>query len=155
MNKSCKLTDCAAPVLQPRCVVRCNRQFLQWNPPDCVCVFSLLPHSPMTPYLVSLSLSHFLSLFHTLPLSPSHRPFSLLVMKLESLTSLGLRSLREINGGSVYISNNTNLCYHHTVEWMKIFTGAKRRDRLKYNDIKFNKPKSQCGKPCFGWQVEV
>ncbi|KAG9269097.1 receptor tyrosine-protein kinase erbB-3-like isoform X2 [Astyanax mexicanus] len=71
-------------------------------------------------------------------------PFSLLLMKVDSLTSLGLRSLREINDGSVYISNNTNLCYHHTVDWGKIFTGNRRQRRLNYNDIKFNKPQSQC-----------
>ncbi|XP_072552160.1 receptor tyrosine-protein kinase erbB-3b [Salminus brasiliensis] len=71
-------------------------------------------------------------------------PFSLLVMKVDSLTSLGLRSLREINDGSVYISNNTNLCYHHTVDWGKIFTGTRRQRRLTHNDIKFNRPKSQC-----------
>uniref|UniRef100_A0AAR2IGI5 Receptor protein-tyrosine kinase n=1 Tax=Pygocentrus nattereri TaxID=42514 RepID=A0AAR2IGI5_PYGNA len=73
-----------------------------------------------------------------------HPPFSLLVMKVDSLTSLGLRSLREINDGSVYISNNTNLCYHHTVDWLKIFTTPRRQRRLAYNDIKFNKPWSQC-----------
>ncbi|XP_017549779.1 receptor tyrosine-protein kinase erbB-3b isoform X1 [Pygocentrus nattereri] len=77
-------------------------------------------------------------------LHPTKRPFSLLVMKVDSLTSLGLRSLREINDGSVYISNNTNLCYHHTVDWLKIFTTPRRQRRLAYNDIKFNKPWSQC-----------
>ncbi len=34
----------------------------------------------------------------------SIRPFALLVMKIPSLTSLGLRSLREISDGSVYIT---------------------------------------------------
>ncbi|KAI4892904.1 hypothetical protein NFI96_021483 [Prochilodus magdalenae] len=73
-----------------------------------------------------------------------HPPFSLLVMKVDSLKSLGLRSLREINDGSVYISNNTNLCYHHTVDWLKIFTTPRRQRRLAFNDIKFNKPQNQC-----------
>uniref|UniRef100_A0A671RIQ0 receptor protein-tyrosine kinase n=1 Tax=Sinocyclocheilus anshuiensis TaxID=1608454 RepID=A0A671RIQ0_9TELE len=50
------------------------------------------------------------------------KPFSLLVMKIPSLTSLGLRSLREISDGSVYITQNKNLCYHHTVNWTQIVT---------------------------------
>lgn len=81
-----------------------------------------------------------------LRLSFSFRPFSLLVMKVDSLTSLGLRSLREISEGSVYISNNTNLCYQHTVKWHQIFTGSQIKRRRAWNDIKFNKSPSQCGK---------
>ncbi|XP_062872148.1 receptor tyrosine-protein kinase erbB-3b [Trichomycterus rosablanca] len=73
-----------------------------------------------------------------------HQPFSLLVMKVDSLTSLGLRSLQEINDGSVYISNNTNLCYHHTVDWLQIFSGTRAKRRRSFNDIKFNKPQSRC-----------
>lgn len=90
----------------------------------------------------------FFSLFSDPPLhlSFSVRPFSLMVMKLDSLTSLGLRSLREISEGSVYISNNTNLCYQHTVKWQQIFTGTQPKRRLKLNDIKFNKPARLCGK---------
>ncbi|XP_051947323.1 receptor tyrosine-protein kinase erbB-3-like [Xyrauchen texanus] len=73
-----------------------------------------------------------------------HKPFSLLVMKIPSLTSLGLSSLREISDGSVYISNNKDLCYHHTVDWSQIFTGGRRQRRRNNNDIKDNKPQSQC-----------
>ncbi|MCJ8741867.1 hypothetical protein PDJAM_G00075710 [Pangasius djambal] len=73
-----------------------------------------------------------------------HLPFSLLVMKVDSLTALGLRSLREISDGSVYISNNTNLCYQHTVKWQQIFTGSQIKRRRTLNDIKFNKLPSQC-----------
>ncbi|XP_016139277.1 receptor tyrosine-protein kinase erbB-3b isoform X2 [Sinocyclocheilus grahami] len=67
-----------------------------------------------------------------------HKPFSLLVMKIPSLTSLGLRSLHEISDGSVYITQNKNLCYHHTVDWSQIVSG--NRD----NDIKDNKPQIKC-----------
>lgn len=70
----------------------------------------------------------------------SIRPFSLLVMKISSLTSLGLHSLHEISDGSVYITQNKNLCYHHTIDWSQIVTG--NRD----NDIKDNKPQIKCGK---------
>lgn len=87
-------------------------------------------------------------LFRVLHLGSSFsiRPFSLLVMKVDSLTSLGLHSLREISDGSVYISNNTNLCYQHTIKWQQIFTRRKTKGQRFPNDIKFNKPASQCGK---------
>lgn len=70
------------------------------------------------------------------------RPFSLLVMKIPSLTSLGLRSLREISDGSVYITQNMNLCYHHTINWTQIF--PRNQLQRRRNDIKENKQKIQC-----------
>ncbi|XP_063064417.1 receptor tyrosine-protein kinase erbB-3b [Engraulis encrasicolus] len=75
-----------------------------------------------------------------------HRPFSLLVMKVGSLTSLGLRSLREISDGSIYIKENAQLCYHHTVDWSHLFTGsaARKARRVKANDIKNNQPPGNC-----------
>ncbi|KAG7471886.1 hypothetical protein MATL_G00102810 [Megalops atlanticus] len=72
----------------------------------------------------------------------SKRGYSLLVMKLPSLTSLGLRSLREISDGSVYISGNRKLCYHHTVNWTQLFTGARRRQDTR--DIKNNRLRTDC-----------
>ncbi|XP_076840273.1 receptor tyrosine-protein kinase erbB-3b isoform X2 [Brachyhypopomus gauderio] len=93
--------------------------------------------------LNNLSIFSNLTTIHGRSLQPTKRPFSLLVMKVASLTSLGLRSLREIRDGSVYINNNTNLCYHHTVDWTKIFTSARRQRRIN-NEIKNNKARSQC-----------
>uniref|UniRef100_A0A8C9W6A1 Receptor protein-tyrosine kinase n=1 Tax=Scleropages formosus TaxID=113540 RepID=A0A8C9W6A1_SCLFO len=55
--------------------------------------------------------------------------FSLVVMRLPSLTSLGLRSLCEINDGSVYVSDNKMLCYQHTVNWTQLFAGTRRNRR--------------------------
>lgn len=75
----------------------------------------------------------------------SIRPFSLLVMKIPSLTSLGLHSLREISDGSVYITQNINLCFYYTVDWIQIFTGNRRQLRRRNNDIKENKPQIKCG----------
>lgn len=89
------------------------------------------------------------------PIFYSVRPFSLLVMKVDSLTSLGLRSLRDIGDGSVYISNNTNLCYEQTVTWQRVFTGSRVRRRVTLNDIKFNKLQSQCGKMMALWNVNT
>ncbi|XP_067385945.1 receptor tyrosine-protein kinase erbB-3 isoform X2 [Emydura macquarii macquarii] len=74
-----------------------------------------------------------------------NRGFSLLIMKNLNVTSLGLRSLREISAGSVYITENRQLCYHHTVNWGAL---SRRRGDL---DIKNNKPRSKCvqeGKVC-------
>uniref|UniRef100_A0A3B4AQY5 receptor protein-tyrosine kinase n=1 Tax=Periophthalmus magnuspinnatus TaxID=409849 RepID=A0A3B4AQY5_9GOBI len=67
--------------------------------------------------------------------------FSLMVMRIPSLTSLGLRSLREISDGSVYISQNKNLCYHDTVNWTQLFRG----NRVRVNNINNNKPRDACG----------
>uniref|UniRef100_A0A4W5Q6I8 receptor protein-tyrosine kinase n=1 Tax=Hucho hucho TaxID=62062 RepID=A0A4W5Q6I8_9TELE len=69
-----------------------------------------------------------------------HKRFSLMVMHVPSITALGLRSLREISDGNVYLSNNANLCYHHTVNWTRLFTGHATR----LNDIKDNRPLKEC-----------
>ncbi|KAM4610148.1 receptor tyrosine-protein kinase erbB-3b [Polymixia lowei] len=69
-----------------------------------------------------------------------YKRFSLLVMHIPSLTSLGLRSLRDISDGSVYLNQNNNLCYHHTVNWTQLFRGH----RTQPNDIKNNRPLAEC-----------
>ncbi|XP_038863853.1 receptor tyrosine-protein kinase erbB-3-like [Salvelinus namaycush] len=68
------------------------------------------------------------------------RRFSLMVMRVASITSLGLRSLREISDGNVYLSHNAKLCYHHTVNWTRLFTGHS----TSLNDIKDNRPLREC-----------
>ncbi|MFT7801065.1 receptor tyrosine-protein kinase erbB-3-like isoform X2 [Arapaima gigas] len=73
-----------------------------------------------------------------------YKGFSLLIMKLPFITSLGLRSLREINGGSIYISGNKRLCYHYTVNWTQLFTGTSNSRRQDFRDIKKNRPESEC-----------
>ncbi|XP_007556641.1 receptor tyrosine-protein kinase erbB-3b isoform X1 [Poecilia formosa] len=69
-----------------------------------------------------------------------HKRFSLMVIHIPTLTSLGLRSLRYINDGSVYISQNANLCYHHTVNWTQLFRGR----RVRVNNLNNNKPLAEC-----------
>ncbi|MGH0139970.1 UNVERIFIED_CONTAM: hypothetical protein FKN15_017783 [Acipenser sinensis] len=66
--------------------------------------------------------------------------FSLLVMKLPNVTSLGLSSLREISSGNVYISDNPQLCFHHTINW-SFLTKSKERQKTK---IKNNRPAESC-----------
>lgn len=64
-----------------------------------------------------------------------------MVMRIPTLTSLGLRSLREISDGSVYISQNAHLCYHHTVNWTQLFRGS----RVRANNLNSNRPMAECG----------
>ncbi|OXB59598.1 UNVERIFIED_CONTAM: hypothetical protein H355_012531, partial [Colinus virginianus] len=74
-----------------------------------------------------------------------NRGFSLLIMKNDNVTSLGLRSLREVSAGRVYITENRRLCYLHTVQWAAL---SRRRADL---DIRNNKPRGKCqqeGKVC-------
>lgn len=71
--------------------------------------------------------------------------YSLLVMKIPSLTSLRLRSLKKINAGGVYITGNKKLCYHDAVNWTRILSSSSRSQRRqKHIDIKDNRPRSQC-----------
>ena len=76
-----------------------------------------------------------------LPVCALSRRFSLMVMRIPTLTSLGLRSLREISDGSVYISQNAKLCYHHTVNWTQLFRGG----RARVNSLSGNRPLTDCG----------
>ncbi|MEJ1277338.1 erb-b2 receptor tyrosine kinase 2 [Cricetulus griseus] len=70
-----------------------------------------------------------------------NRGFSLLIMKNLNVTSLGLRSLKEISAGRVYISANQQLCYHHSLNWTRLLRGPSD-DRL---DIKYNRSPRECG----------
>ncbi|KAJ0023764.1 hypothetical protein NQD34_003663 [Periophthalmus magnuspinnatus] len=72
-----------------------------------------------------------------------YKSYSLMVMKIPSITSLGLRSLRRINDGSVYITGNKQLCYHHSLNWSRIFNSNIKK-RQKQIDIKDNCPQETC-----------
>ncbi|XP_034022553.1 receptor tyrosine-protein kinase erbB-3a isoform X2 [Thalassophryne amazonica] len=74
-----------------------------------------------------------------------YRGYSLLVMKIPSLMYLGLRSLRRINDGNVYITGNKKLCYHNTVNWTRIFSSSSRPQRRPAQlDIKENRSRNKC-----------
>uniref|UniRef100_A0A8C7YIU1 Receptor protein-tyrosine kinase n=1 Tax=Oryzias sinensis TaxID=183150 RepID=A0A8C7YIU1_9TELE len=49
-----------------------------------------------------------------------YKGYSLMVMKIKSLSSLGFRSLQKVNDGVVYITGNKKLCYQDTVNWTRI-----------------------------------
>ncbi|RMB90365.1 hypothetical protein DUI87_33251 [Hirundo rustica rustica] len=71
----------------------------------------------------------------------------------ENVTSLGLRSLREVSAGRVYITENRRLCFLHTVSW-----AALSRSRADL-DIRNNRPRSKCVGPllrdCLGDTLPV
>ncbi|XP_051271141.1 receptor tyrosine-protein kinase erbB-3a isoform X5 [Dicentrarchus labrax] len=71
----------------------------------------------------------------------TRRGYSLLVMRISSLTSLRLRSLQKINDGGIYITGNKKLCYHDTVNWTRILSSSSRQQR---RDIKDNRPRNKC-----------
>lgn len=94
-----------------------------------------------------LEIIHIEQSIHSFIIS-NFRGYSLLVMRIPSLTSLGLRSLRRINDGGVYITGNKKLCYHDTVNWTRILTSSsrpQRQKRQKQIDFKENQLRSQCG----------
>ncbi|XP_076870273.1 receptor tyrosine-protein kinase erbB-3a [Brachyhypopomus gauderio] len=75
----------------------------------------------------------------------SKRGYALLVIRVLTLQSLGLRSLRRISDGAVYLTGNSELCYHHTVNWTRLFGGGpKAQRRQKTLDIKENHPQEDC-----------
>lgn len=71
------------------------------------------------------------------------RGYSLLVMRLPTLKSLGLRSLKKINYGGIYIAQNSQLCYHYTVNWTRLF-GQRPQRQLKALDIRDNQLQDEC-----------
>ncbi|XP_015462409.3 receptor tyrosine-protein kinase erbB-3a isoform X2 [Astyanax mexicanus] len=75
----------------------------------------------------------------------SKRGYALLVMRIPTLKSLGLQSLKKISDGGIYITGNSQLCYHHTVNWTRLFgTGARAQRQQKSLDIKENHLRDEC-----------
>ncbi|KAM4626942.1 receptor tyrosine-protein kinase erbB-4 [Discoglossus pictus] len=58
---------------------------------------------------------------------------SLLILKQRSITSLQLQSLKEISAGNVYITDNHNLCYYHTVNWTSLFRTPNQKTTIREN----------------------
>uniref|UniRef100_A0A8C6LQN0 receptor protein-tyrosine kinase n=1 Tax=Nothobranchius furzeri TaxID=105023 RepID=A0A8C6LQN0_NOTFU len=95
----------------------------------------------------SLSNLSVFSNLHTIQGRTLYRGYSLLLVKIESLTSLGLHSLQKINDGIVYISGNKNLCYHNTVNWTRIQnSGSRPQKRNKQPEIRNNRALDECAK---------
>ncbi|XP_078259819.1 receptor tyrosine-protein kinase erbB-4 isoform X7 [Rhinoraja longicauda] len=58
---------------------------------------------------------------------------SLLILKQQWVTSLHFQSLIEISAGNVYVSDNPNLCYYHTVNWTVLFRTSMQKPVIKNN----------------------
>ncbi|XP_048454643.1 receptor tyrosine-protein kinase erbB-4-like [Rhincodon typus] len=58
---------------------------------------------------------------------------SLLILKQQWITSLHFQSLVEISAGNVYVSDNPNLCYYHTVNWTVLFRTSLQKPVIKNN----------------------
>ncbi|XP_059811899.1 receptor tyrosine-protein kinase erbB-3a isoform X3 [Hypanus sabinus] len=50
-----------------------------------------------------------------------NRGLSLMIMKLQNVTSLGFQSLKEIGAGNVYVAFNKQLCYYNTLNWTVLY----------------------------------
>ncbi|XP_023379631.1 epidermal growth factor receptor-like [Pteropus vampyrus] len=61
-----------------------------------------------------------------------HGQFSLAVVGLH-ITSLGLRSLKEISDGDVVISGNQKLCYADTIRWQNLFGTFSQKTKIINN----------------------
>ncbi|KAI4902994.1 hypothetical protein NFI96_012020 [Prochilodus magdalenae] len=74
-----------------------------------------------------------------------YKGYALLVMRIPTLKSLGLHSLKKISDGGIYITGNSKLCYHHTVNWTRLFgTGSRAQRQQKNIDIKENHLQDEC-----------
>ncbi|KAG7280354.1 hypothetical protein CRUP_024146 [Coryphaenoides rupestris] len=49
------------------------------------------------------------------------------------ISSLHFQSLGEISAGSVYITNNSQLCFYHTVNWTSLFRTASQKATIRNN----------------------
>ncbi|KAK2499577.1 hypothetical protein MC885_015691 [Smutsia gigantea] len=58
---------------------------------------------------------------------------SLLILKQQGITSLQFQSLKEISAGNIYITDNSNLCYYHTINWTTLFSTINQRIVIRDN----------------------
>lgn len=65
--------------------------------------------------------------------SPFFSGLSLLILKQQGITSLQFQSLKEISAGNIYITDNSNLCYYHTINWTTLFSTINQRIVIRDN----------------------
>ncbi|OXB77456.1 UNVERIFIED_CONTAM: hypothetical protein H355_005165 [Colinus virginianus] len=73
---------------------------------------------------------------------------SLLILKQQGITSLQFQSLKQISAGNIYITDNSNLCYYHTVNWTSLFSTPTQK-----TVIHRNKRAENCSKYYFSMQI--
>lgn len=79
-----------------------------------------------------------------------HSGLSLLILKQQGITSLQFQSLKQISAGNIYITDNSNLCYYHTVNWTSLFSTPSQK-----TVIHRNKKAENCSKYCCSLQLLV
>uniref|UniRef100_A0A8B9CWV0 Receptor protein-tyrosine kinase n=1 Tax=Anser brachyrhynchus TaxID=132585 RepID=A0A8B9CWV0_9AVES len=62
-----------------------------------------------------------------------HSGLSLLILKQQGITSLQFQSLKQISAGNIYITDNSNLCYYHTVNWTSLFSTPSQKTVIHRN----------------------
>lgn len=58
-----------------------------------------------------------------------------------SLETLGFESLQEVRHGSIYIANNSRLCYANSIKWEKLRSRPEQKVIIEYN-----RDAGDCGK---------
>nr|XP_005279733.1 receptor tyrosine-protein kinase erbB-4 isoform X1 [Chrysemys picta bellii] len=58
---------------------------------------------------------------------------SLLILKQQAITALQFQSLKQISAGNIYITDNTNLCYYHTINWTSLFSTPNQKTVIHHN----------------------
>ncbi|KAG8124658.1 hypothetical protein E2320_019993 [Naja naja] len=58
---------------------------------------------------------------------------SLLILKQQGIRSLQFQSLKHISAGNVYITDNSNLCYYHTINWTSLFSSPNQKTVIHRN----------------------
>ncbi|XP_066482236.1 receptor tyrosine-protein kinase erbB-4 isoform X1 [Tiliqua scincoides] len=58
---------------------------------------------------------------------------SLLILKQQGIKSLQFQSLKHISAGNIYITDNSNLCYYHTINWTSLFSTSNQKTIIHRN----------------------
>ncbi|KAJ6665365.1 hypothetical protein lerEdw1_004414 [Lerista edwardsae] len=58
---------------------------------------------------------------------------SLLILKQQGIRSLQFQSLKHISAGNIYITDNSNLCYYHTINWTSLFSTSNQKTIIHRN----------------------
>lgn len=58
---------------------------------------------------------------------------SLLILKQQGIRSLQFQSLKHISAGNIYITDNSNLCYYHTINWTRLFSTSNQKTIIHRN----------------------
>lgn len=86
-------------------------------------------------YLKNVCQKYYIYILNIVPFPPFllFSGLSLLILKQQGITSLQFQSLKEISAGNIYITDNSNLCYYHTINWTTLFSTINQRIVIRDN----------------------